>query len=84
MIVDALLDGPPGAFGLVAKKQFVEPYKNTAVLLGLVLKKGGEWGGRLAGRMWCFCSEAEEFPPRAVICEWSWMEKLQELYRVAP
>lgn len=27
--------GPPGAFGLVAKEQFVEHYENTAVLLGL-------------------------------------------------
>lgn len=47
MIVDALLDGPPGAFGLVAKEQFVEPHKNTAVLLGLGLrtrKASGEVG----------------------------------------
>lgn len=45
---------------------------------------GGEWGGGLAGRMWCmfFCSVGE-VPPQAVICEWSWMEKLQGLGRVA-
>lgn len=63
-------DGPPGAFGLVAREQFVKHHKNTAVLLGLGWKTR-EWGGGLAGRMWCFCSVGEGGSPCAVICEWS-------------
>lgn len=29
---------PPGAFGLVAKEQFVKYHKNTAALLGLDMR----------------------------------------------
>ena len=74
--------GPPAAFGLVAREQFIEQHKNTAALLGLDLSRGeGRWAGR---QDVVFSLSRRGGSPCAVIYEWSWMEKLQGLCGVAP